>query len=251
MSTSQTSELEKNSLFWARSVKSLYIPPVHYFSKALSERVLPAFNNLASEADQFAKNEFRRLGALPGFYETDGSELAELANDNAVSWYSSMAAVRQSVINLHAVGLRHLFEQQLYDLVRHVPLASRSNAHYKKDLKSFHKNGVDVTTFNSWPALEELRLVCHAVKHAEGAAASQLKSVRPDLFVDPVVANLPFLNRPGSVLQPLAGEDIYLREADIEYYAVAIENFWNEFSQRLENMATKIIWTSREKEDTC
>jgi hypothetical protein len=241
MKTVQASGFQRNELFWARSVKALYAPVVQCFSRVLSERLLPPFSNLASDAERFAEEELQRLSALPVLYETDSSELAELANDNGVSWYASMVGVRQSVVNLHAVGLRHLFEQQLYDLVRRVPLASRSSATYEKDLKALCKSRIDVKNFNSWPTLEELRLACHAVKHGPGSAASQLKRLRSDLFVNPVVPTLSSLNRPGSVLQPLAGEDIYLRETDIEKYAAAIENFWNEVSERLEQMAASVI----------
>ena len=240
MSTAQTSEFQGSELFWAHSVKSLYVPTIRYFSKALSDRLLPVFNNLAEEAGRFEHEEYQRLGALPAFYESDGSELAERAHDNAVFWYSSMAAVKQSVINLYAVGLRHLFEQQLFDLVRHVPLASKDDADYKKDLEALCKNGVDVERFGSWQMLEELRLICNAVKHAEGSATFQLRSLRPDIFVDPTMADLLLFARAVSVLQPLAGEDIYLREVDIEKYALAIENFWNEVSQRLEQMAANV-----------
>lgn len=85
MKTVQASGFQGNELFWARSVKALYGPVVQYFGSALSERLLPPFNNLASEAERFAKEDFQRLGALLALYETDGSELAELANDNGVS----------------------------------------------------------------------------------------------------------------------------------------------------------------------
>jgi hypothetical protein len=214
---------------------------VQFFCKALFERLLPPFNNLNEEADKFADEEFRRLCALPAYYETDGGELAELAHDNAVSWYSSMATVRQSVINLYAVGLRHLFEQQLFDLVHHVPLACRERADYGKDCVALRENGIDIERFSSWPALEELRLVCNAVKHAEGSATFQLKELRPDIFAHEAMAGLPLLDRPGPVFQPLAGEDIFLREADIEKYASAIESFWNEISQHLEQMADILV----------
>jgi hypothetical protein len=236
MNIGRRNEFRGSELFWAHSVKELYVPAVQFFCKALSDRLLPPFSNLAEEADKFADEEFKRLGALPAFCESDGGDLAERAQDNAVVWYSSMAAVRQSVINLYAVGLRHLFEQQLFDLIRHVPLATRGRADYKKDLKALRENGVDFQRFKSWPILEELRLVCNAVKHAEGSATTQLKSKRPDLFIDPIMKGLPLFDRPGAVIQPLAGEDMYLREADIEKYAAAIEGFWDEVSQSLERM---------------
>ena len=237
MNPASTSEFHPNEVFWAHSVQSLYVPGVQYFSKALFERLLPPFNNLAEEANKFSEEEYRRLGALPALNASDCGELAEMAHDSAASWCSSMAAVKQSVINLYAVGLRHLFEQQLFDFVRHVPLTSRNSADYEKDCAALRQNGIDVDRFKSWSALEELRLVCNAVKHAEGSATHQLENRRPDIFVPQATAGVLFVGRPGLVLQPLAGEDIYLREGDVEEYAATIERFWNEVSQRLEQMA--------------
>ena len=42
--------------------------------------------------------------------------------------------------------------------------------------------GISIEEFRSWNDLEELRLVCNAVKHAEGGSAKALEKIRPDLF---------------------------------------------------------------------
>ena len=235
--TVRSNGFQGSAQFWAESVKHLYVSSFRYFAAALSQRLLPPFSNLEAEAEQFAENEYARLGTVPSLQESDAADVADLANDNAVTWYISMAAVRQSVINLHAVGLRHLFEQQVFDLVLHVPLRAAATADIIKDLQALRDNGIHANEFESWQTLEELRLVCNVVKHAEGGAATRLRAIRPDLFVNPSVANLPFLTRPGSVFQPLAGEDIYVREADIERYADAVKSFWEQVSQALEQMS--------------
>lgn len=231
------SKFQGSEIFWARYINNIYIPAVSYFGKVLSERLLPPFGNLIEEANNFAIEEMHRLTLLPPFCESDGGDVADIANDNALCWYSSMRALRQSIINLHAVGLRHLFEQQLFDIVHHVPLASGDNADYKKDLKALAYNGFDYQQFVSWPVIEELRLVCNAVKHAEGSASDQLKGLRPDLFTDPQMERVTLFNRPNLIVQPLAGEDIYLKETDIKKYADMIEMFWMEIGKRLEQLA--------------
>lgn len=238
MSTNQTSKFKGSEIFLAHYIQEIYVPEVQYFCKVLSERLLPPLSNLSDEAKNFAHLEFQRLSSLPFFCESDGGELAELANDTAVSWYSSMVAVRQSVINLHTVGLRHLFEQQLYNLVLHVPLTSRTSADYVKDLKTLSENGIDHQSFISWSTLEELRHVCNAVKHAEGSSSRQLRTLRPDLFIDPKMVSFSQFDRISPVTQPLAGEDIYLQEADIDKFMKAIELFWNEVRNKLEQMTT-------------
>lgn len=237
MSTTPTNGFHGSERFWANTVKRLYVPAIRYFTKALPERLLPPFKNLKAEAEQCAEEEYQRLGNCASNGANDGAELAKMAEDEAINWYMSMMAVRQSVINLHAVGLRHLFEQQVFDLVYYVPLASRTKADFEEDMKAIRDNGVEIEHFQSWLILEELRHVCNAVKHAEGNSAATLKTLRPDLFIHPAVAGLPFLNRPGRVSQPLAGKDIYLCEAEIEKYAQAIVDFWGEFSQILERLA--------------
>lgn len=222
--------------FWADAVKTLYVPTVRLFAAALSERLLPPFKELRPEADRLEEAEFKRLGSLPSFFEDDGSAIAEHAHDNAFTWYLTMKGVRQGVLNLHAVGLRHLFEQQLFDMCFYVGLSDRRRADYGKDIQSFRENGIPAEDFACWKDLEELRFLANAVKHAEGAGVNSLREMRPDLFVNPEMKDFEDLGKSLIVRQPLAGDDLYVQEADIARYAVAVEGFWAEVSNKLSAM---------------
>lgn len=224
------------ALFWAGAVKTLYVPTVRLFAAVLPERLLPPFKDLSAEADRLAEAEFKRLGSLPGFFEDDGSGIAEHAHDNALTWYLTMKGVRQGVLNLHAVGLRHLFEQQLFDMCFYVGLSNRRRADYGKDIQSFRENGIIAEHFACWKDLEELRFLANAVKHAEGAGVDSLREMRPALLVDPAMKDFEDLGKSLTVRQPLAGDDLYVQEADIARYAVAIEGFWAEVSDKLSAM---------------
>lgn len=224
--------------FWADSVKSLYLPIVSMYARALPERLLPAFSRLNAEADEFMKSEVKRLGALSIFAEDDGSGIWEQAHDNSVAWYTTMQGIRQGTINLHVVGLRHLFEQQLFDFCFHARLFERRRADYARDKEALEQNGIVVCEFECWKDLEELRLLANAVKHAEGSAAENLRKIRPQLFIAPFMEDVgmaelaSFLKAP-IVRQPMAGDDLYVRESDIARYSAAIERFWSQVSERL------------------
>ena len=228
------SVLKRNAIYWAGYCRDGYAPALQYFADALADRLLPQFSNLNNETERFAEEEYKRLGSLPGDPEIDMADIAEQATDLAVSWYLSMTAVRQSIINLFAIGLRHLFEQQVFDFVSHAHISNAVNADFHRDIGSLTVDGIDVKQFQSWSRLEELRLVCNTVKHAEGGSARELKALRPEFFQSPGESALSILTGPGPVRQPMAGEDVFLAVEDIHTYCEAARHFWNELAEKLE-----------------
>ena len=58
-------------------------------------------------AEAVATAEFDRLGAEPvgEFWDGDMGDLAETANDKGIAFCETMSGLRQSVLNLFAVGL--------------------------------------------------------------------------------------------------------------------------------------------------
>ena len=81
-----------------------FIPPVRYFSEVLSKRILPSFVETLGQSEAYD-------------FDYDNGD-----NDE----YCCMEYARQSVINLHAVGLRHLFEQQVCYLVASILQKTRN-----------------------------------------------------------------------------------------------------------------------------
>jgi predicted RNase H-like HicB family nuclease len=201
---------------WGSHIIQSFFPPVRYLSKVFSERFLPSFNDLNTEAELTCQS-----------YESE----------HAIVEYISLYDVRQGMINLHAVGLRHLFEQQFCYLVSRLLDERNREANYKKDEKILVQIGeINIESFRSWNKLKELECVCNAVKHAEGYSARKLEGIRPDLFKNPILFEFPNINFGRERLpihRPLEGDDIYLQETDIKQYALAIEDFWNEFIEKL------------------
>jgi hypothetical protein len=94
------------------------------------------------------------------------------------------------------------------------------------------ERGVDLTKFNPWTKLDELRLVANAVKHGDGCSAKKLKRHRPKLFEDPL--DLPeFAFSSSPPIRPLVGEGMWLTEHDFNDYANALRGFWHELETHL------------------
>lgn len=230
-------------------IDGIYIRDIKLFSQSLSERVLPNFKNIEEEANKLAEDWYSNA---QNEYEMD------VAFEKSADWFVSMTKVRQSLINLHAVGLRHLFEQQIYGLsyVVRVDEPCKRNSENKKDKRSIEEkeklryadlefekkllkenDGVDLETLDGWDEVRELICVSNAIKHAEGRSMADLRNNYPGLLKDTSflsdndceIRDL-LTNRKikRAIRNPLAGEEIYIKEQDIERYANAIENVWRD-----------------------
>lgn len=197
-----------------QSLIESFIPPVNYFSNILSEKILPVFD--------------KEVGA--SHYDSYDDELDDYCR---MEWLRQGA--RQSVINLHAVALRHLYEQQVSQLV----MQSLCNNYYREanykcdEDVLIEVDEINIKNFHSWNKLIELKHVCNAVKHAEGDAARKLEKLRPDLFKTPFQDDGFSEGERLPVRQPLNGDGVFLQEKDTQQYAQAIEDFWSEFIEKL------------------
>jgi hypothetical protein len=174
-----------------------------------TSRVVSAFGRIAEEADEYASRMFESYAGIgePG-------DFAEEATNQGAQYYSTLAALRQAMLNLLAVGIRHLHEQHR-DKVEAI-------------LKERGGTLPDLTTLPGWDRVDELRLVANAVKHADGGSATQLRAIRPDLFVNPVLRGSPLAEHAlaHKIETPLGGSDLYVGERDIAEYRDALRELW-------------------------
>ena len=229
-----------NQRFWSEQFSSVFIPQIRALVDTLSERLLPAFGDIEAEANRKTEEEYERLGSLPAREDVDMADLAEEAFETGTAHYQTMSGLRQGLQNMFAAALYHVYEQQvmLFHRSEVLDLGEENDANLFKHSVSrdrLLRHGINIKSFASWPLIDELRLVANTVKHAEGDSASDLHSRRPELFIAPSVAGLPFLgSKPvARVFQPLMGEDLYVSLNDIKRYANAVEQFWSELADAM------------------
>jgi hypothetical protein len=80
------------------------------FSESVFRDVLGSFANLDRRAGEVADEYFHRVGTQPvGEYDdVDMADVADDAQEYSISWYRTMTALRQTMLNLMVSGLFHL-----------------------------------------------------------------------------------------------------------------------------------------------
>lgn len=223
--------------YWIRQS----INELEHYSKVFTDRVVPAFGHLDEEAEKVRDEAYARACANSGNPEFDDeASICEWAQDQGGDFYAAVDAIRQGVFNLMVAGLYHMLEQHADRLLRELegtglpplPEPQEVKYHFDRLTKYLRVLKVPVTEFKSWGLVDELKLVANTVKHGEGGSAEELKKRNPSLFARPgpfgqlgIPCSLPVL--------PVAGQGIYLCEADFERYRKALVDFWNELAEAL------------------
>ena len=186
------------------------------------------------------------LGSLPADDEIDMGAVAEWATEYGIQYYETMSGVRQGILNLLAVGLHHLFEQQqLFFLRRELARDDKGALRVSELERRLAARGIDCRSFRCAAKLYELRKAANAIKHGAGPAAMELAALRPDLFEHPVLASHAQAMGDGSgsgpaampvpsLFAPLAGDDLYVTERDLSDWCTAVIGYWEELSTMLD-----------------
>ena len=243
------SAMSPTAAVWVQRFRGVYVHEIDSYRTGALERVLPPFSRIAEEAEAAADAEFERLGAIPADPDglVDMADLAEQADGHGQALYETMKGLRQGVRNLLSVGLHHLFEQQQVFFFQHV-LATKENEEFQptKLEERLVENGIDPKTFGCAAKLCELRVAANAIKHGAGRSAQKLAELRPDLFQNPLLAELdrslglPTMDkekargRAAVLVAPLAGEDLYVTENDLTGWCDAAREYWLELATNLE-----------------
>lgn len=232
-----TERIVGNAPFWTDVFCGRYVRVIESFRAAAIERVEPAFANIEADAKEAEAAEYARLMALPadGEYDPDPGDLAERATEFGIDYLELMSDMQQGVRNGLVVGLHHLFEQLQLDLVQQ--LSSRVSER-PMDLSNLLLTcGISTCGFSSSGKLDELRLTANTIKHGRGPAQRELTALRPDLFVSPygrrreVTAIRVDLEH--VVLEPFAGEGLYVTVEDLLEWVDAVIAYWRELSDTL------------------
>jgi len=232
--------------YLAVQIRAAALRQIVGFREYIFGEVLPAFGNLDQKANKVADEYYAQVGAqIASEYDyVDMADVADDAQDRAIDFYEMAVSIRQTMLNLLAVGLFHLAEQQLAHSCRDgaFTVEPPQNTQWAKVVAWYSQHFMlDLESLPSWTVMDELRLVANAVKHAEGAATKHLRELRPELFRNPILDRVGEMFGPDNleippfeVYLPLAGEDLFVRDALLELYTQSAESFFAEIADYFE-----------------
>lgn len=243
-----------NPEFWTSPTsvfRGMHISAIEAFRNAALGKVVPAFRDIAREAGSATDKKY------PGAMARDDDSLAELAIDHYAECYEMLSGVRQGVLNLLAVGLYHLFEQQQLLLLQTLtkdenesPTTTRVEECLAECLAEC---GIESQKFACADKLSELKVAANAIKHGKGRASGKLASLRPDLFQNPAFSE----SRYGedhdyaksvavdSFFAPLTG-DLYVSESDLSEWCNATKAYWEELAVAGDVQRTRLLSGNRQ-----
>lgn len=236
--------------FWEEYIRNQFIKQIELLTESVQSRLIPTFDTLEKEAEELTEQEWDRLCSSCYSPDIDPADLAEKAQEAGIDYYMTLSGIKQTILNITATVLYHLFEQQIiFFLRREVLRPTQENDIGLMKVSVFREqllaNGIDIFSFRSWEKIEELRVVSNAVKHAEGVSASKLREMRPDMFKHPTLRNHPEMDIMHSavtrVYLPMAGDDIFVLPKDLSGYKDALVDFWVEFISVCSNSEANIV----------
>jgi hypothetical protein len=219
-----------NGKWWADYIREIVVPELETYEECVTGRMLRSFDSLHEELEKRQKERFESITLHE---DEDPGPAAEWAAEEAFDRGSAIGAIYYGAIALFTAGLYHLFEQQGAHLAREGQRYQYSPK--REGLEEWlESEGIRLGDFPGWSRIHtELRLVANVAKHAEGHSARTLRTVRQDLFTPPGLREAGELWEGVEVEKPLAGESVFITEAEFTSYAQMLREFWAWLAERL------------------
>ncbi|WP_413379108.1 hypothetical protein [Paenibacillus taichungensis] len=222
--------------------KEPYIERIHSYVKTYKERLATQFNNIDEESEQETEKYYSEIGSYFNPDRDDPADFAERARDFGFDYWQTLNLMKYNTYMMTLSTLYQVWEQQ----VRELSFKEITRYHHfvdKKGMKLEFKNFCTTfgeiktlflnsdwqpTSITSWDTINELRLVQNVIKHGDGAAADQLKSIQPGYFRD--VNGKLIMDLYSSTLNEIA---LSIPDTAIDRYREALVEFWEEMPERV------------------
>lgn len=216
--------------FWERYLAGEIRPQISMIMRVVKEKIVP----LLEQAEKEASKVEEELWYQPCYSDSfDAGDLAEIARDAGLERFELVTNITYGILNMFAVSLYHLFEQHLFYMHQ------REFADFNSEKKSCNMPevktalsdlGISIEAFGTYPKIEELRFLCNCIKHGEGWSCEKLRQIRPGFFTYPIARDREpsTFTPPVSVTNPISGDDLWVTEKDLEGYAQAVIDFFQE-----------------------
>ena len=236
-------------LYLWRDKRSHFVQELDFYLAQADRRVLVQFGNLEEEAEQFAREEFDRMGQVAG-PDADPGDYADAAWDKGINHYQMLSDLQNQLTLSVAAGLYHQWEKQLREWLVHeldhsFPRKELGPAIWKQkidDLLGLLAGlGWDCSAQPFVSVINECRLVVNVYKHGRGGSFDELKSSFPRHLgkAAPGVAT--------NVADYRDHADLEIGRDDLGRFQQSLKDFWTAVPEHIygDDAATVPKWFER------
>jgi len=198
------------------------------------DKLLPVFKDIEKDAEKYSNELFEDFMNQPGYDNSkDPSYIAEESMESGAEYYLYLKlGLYQLTATWHST-LYQLWEQQVRTFL------FREESHSQKiDYKSyctkiktikerFSYYGVEMGKLSCWSNIDELRLLCNAIKHSEGDSEQELRKKNSKLFKQDNFGFHVDLHK-----TTLLDEPLNISEMTLQVYKDSLLSFWDEIPER-------------------
>lgn len=194
--------------------KDRVLSKINSIYQTISNKLLPVYNNIESEAKEIEKNTLEELSRNFNPDTMDPSDAYQEAWENGAEHYILQHEMKKEFLLSTATWLFYLFEKDcktMCPLLHNKPIELKSK---------FIEMGISCGDDSDWYITNtELRLVANTIKHGDGRSSESLKIIRPDFF-----------ENESSIL---SDGKIKLSFEDIQNYVNSMTRFWESFFEKV------------------
>ena len=224
----------KSKLYLPERMREFLKSQISDFVGIYSEKLLPVFRDIESDANKLEKDLFNDAMSQPACSDSfDPASLAETAQDETIDYYLHLSLGKYNLTATWHATLYQVWEQQsrhfLWREMSHVKEVDFKGFCIKLSeiKKKFKLHNVDIESFSCWPQIRELSLLCNVIKHGEGESAEKLRKINPALFKQE--GGIDYIE---TFKTTLLEETLNIDEMTLQNYRDALLSFWDEIPER-------------------
>lgn len=184
-------------------------------TKTISDRLLPTFENIETEAKELSERKLQELSRHFNPDTMDESVFFEQAYHRGVDHYIIQEKMKIEFLKSSITWLFHLFEKDC------TYIFNTEDGDQKRHILTTLE--IDVSNRSNWyKCNKELRYLANSIKHGKGSSFEKLKELRPDL-----------INESDNLL---SNSSIIVDISVISDYSECIKSFWNILFDKILNV---------------
>lgn len=215
-------------LYLWSSRRSHLLRELDFYVAQADKRLFVQFGNLEKEAEQFARDEFDRMGQFAG-PDSDPGDYAEAAWSKGIDHYEMLSDLHSQLLLSVAAGIYHQWEKRLREWLANefehsFPRERIGPAIWKQkieDILDLLKGlGWDASSQAFFDAIEECRLIVNVFKHGRGPSFNDLMARYPQHLGNTTT------ELTTDLLEYRDHTDLKITREDLGRFQEALKDFW-------------------------